>query len=86
MARTVWAITEKCRSRLPRLVFLNFQFQEPINFDALAIQRTTRWAHLQGQPFILGFSNFKDVCLVLNGDIENQLCTDSYFGWSSDER
>ena len=73
------------RSFSPR-PFLNFPFQEPINFEALAIQRSHKWSSTTDQAGILGFSNFKDVCLVLNGNIENQLCTDSYFGWSSDER
>ena len=32
-----------------------------------------------------GTTTFNNVCLVLDGDIDNQLCTDAAWGWSYDD-
>ena len=64
----------------------SYGIKEPINFQALTIRKWSKTTDSITTMRYIGATAFKDVCLVLDGDIENQLCTDSYRGWSWDER
>ena len=71
-------------------------FKDPINFYAITLHKRITGSGdspSEGGSVIwpsqhccsAGVSTFKNVCLVLDGDVENQLCTDADWGWSYDD-
>ena len=72
-------------------------FNEPINFQAVTLhKRFTANGGYPGEPYAAiilpqenccyaGTSTFFNVCLVLDNDFENELCTDAAWGWSYDD-
>ena len=70
-------------------------FKDPINFHAIKLhKRVTGNGDAPPEGEILppretccsaGISTFNNVCLVLDGDVDNQLCTDAAWGWSYDD-
>ena len=75
---------------------LKTTFNEPINFQAVTLhKRFTMNGGYPGEPYAAilppkehccyaGISTFINVCLVLDDDFENELCTDAAYGWSYD--
>ena len=45
------------------------------------------FSYREGVPqcCIAGMSQYKNVCLVLNGNEDDQLCTDDNYGWAKDD-
>lgn len=76
---------------------LKTNFNEPINFQAVTLhKRFTGNGGYPGEPYAsiippqanccyAGTSTFFNVCLVLDDDFENELCTDAAWGWSYDD-
>ena len=76
---------------------LKTTFNEPINFQAVTLhKRFTANGGYPGEPYsaiilpqenccYAGTSTFFNVCLVLDDDFENELCTDAAYGWSYDD-
>ena len=71
-----------------------FKFsQVPINFRGLKLHKRVtldgdadgRLVTPQENCCYAGRTTFENVCLVLNGDYSNQLCTDAPWGWSCDD-
>merc|ERR1719394_1364091 len=54
---------------------LVIEFKERIQFQELTIQRREQF----------NFDRYQDACIVLNDDIDNQLCTDSRTGFAGQE-
>ena len=68
-------------------------FNEAINFQAVSLHKRVTMGGDEDGTIIspqqnccyAGTSTFNNVCLVLDGDIENQMCTDAPWGWSYDD-
>ena len=71
------------------------KFQDPINFQAITLhKRITASGDAPPTGTIIkpqqhccsaGITTFNNVCLVLDGDVDNELCTDAAWGWSRDD-
>ena len=68
---------------------LRTTFKKPVFFNKVTIHKRTDvpFAYKEGVPqcCIAGMSQYKNVCLVINNDEDNQLCTDDNYGWAKDD-
>ena len=71
-ASTLWHSGEDNRIMPKPLVI---EFKERIQFQELTIRRREQF----------NFDRYQDACIVLNDDIDNQLCTDSRTGFAGQE-
>ena len=68
---------------------LRTTFKKPVFFTKLTLHKRTDvpFAYRQGVPqcCIVGMSQYKNVCLVLNENTDKQLCTNDNYGWAKDD-
>ena len=63
--------------------------KRPVFFQKLTIHKRNDvpFAYREGVPqcCIVGMSQYKNVCLILNRNEDEQICTDDNYGWAKDD-